>query len=344
MIIIGSDPDIETIYNRIKRKIYDLEPDFQRDLVWNKEKQQKLIDSILRGWHIPPIHLVNIEGNDIFEVLDGKQRLYSIFNFMNNKFQFNSNFLPGTDDFNDINGKKYSEFSDKLKARFLRCTIRVFEVRDVDRDEATELFLRLNQGVTVTASEKRNCIYGPIKNFLRKDIINQFRELFNASKIGFENRRMAYQDILDKIFFLEHNQTLDFKPGSKALEEMYFNKKIDSSSKNRLIKNLTLLNKGLSGFNFKLTKSTIVSYYWLIREIDNKELNINKIPDFLNLFEEWRDNQIKLLNQNKAPHPKFVEFDAYLSGGWLDPQSLKGRHKILINFYSEFQRTGKIGG
>ena len=75
MRIDTSDQDIENIFNRINNGIYDLQPDFQRDIVWNREKQQKLIDSILRGWHIPPIHLVRIEGKEVYEVLDGKQEI-----------------------------------------------------------------------------------------------------------------------------------------------------------------------------------------------------------------------------------------------------------------------------
>ena len=145
MIIIGADPDIETICGRIKRKIYDLEPDFQRDEVWSISKQQKLIDSILRGWHIPPVHIVNVEGQDTFEVLDGKQRLLSIYNFYNEKFPFKSDPTTIIENSETIEGKKFSQFPENWKAKFLRWPIKIFEVRDVNRDEATELFLRLNQ-------------------------------------------------------------------------------------------------------------------------------------------------------------------------------------------------------
>lgn len=54
--------EIETIYNRIKNNDIKLQPDFQRGEVWTDQRKKKLIDSILRGWKIPPIHV--IEGED----------------------------------------------------------------------------------------------------------------------------------------------------------------------------------------------------------------------------------------------------------------------------------------
>jgi len=344
MHIEPSDQDIRQIYDRIKEGIYDLQPDFQRDLVWNTEKQQKLIDSIIRGWQIPPIHLVKIEGKEMYEVLDGKQRLFAIYNFLEDKFPFNAYFIPGIEEFKEIHGKRFSSFSDEIKRKFKFTKIKIFEVSDVTQDEATELFLRLNLGVIVTAPEKRNCIYGPIKNFLRKEVINKYNILFDRKILGFDNLRMAYQDVLDKIFFLEKNQSLDNKPGSKALEQMYFEKKLDEVAKKNLLNNLELLQKSLELFQYKLTKSMIITYYWFLRDISKKEnFDYQKASRFLNKFEEWRESQ-KYSYENKKPvHSKYVAFESYLSEGWLDPISLKGRHKILLEFYFEFQNRGKFG-
>jgi hypothetical protein len=61
MRLIPSDPDIATIVARITDGSLDLQPDFQRGAVWSKAKQRLLIDSILRSWYVPPIHVVRIE-------------------------------------------------------------------------------------------------------------------------------------------------------------------------------------------------------------------------------------------------------------------------------------------
>lgn len=343
MRIDTSDQDIENIFNRINNGIYDLQPDFQRDIVWNREKQQKLIDSILRGWHIPPIHLVRIEGKEVYEVLDGKQRLYSICNFLKDKFFFNAHFIPGIENFNELHRKKYSQFPDDIKKRFLFTKIRVFEVSDVKMNEATELFLRLNLGVTVAAAEKRNCIYGPVKNFLRENL-NNYPDLFCKETLGFSNLRMAYQDVLDKIFFLEKNGNLDNKPNSRALEKMYFEKTVDYEIKGRLKNNLGIAENILKNLNFKLTKSTLISYYWFLRIIRlTDDVDEIVLSNYLQKFEEWRSNQKSRLEKEMKVHIKYIEYESLLSEGWLDSSSLEGRHKILVDFYQDYLLDGKFG-
>ncbi|WP_455717458.1 DUF262 domain-containing protein [Anaerosporobacter sp.] len=80
-----SDLEIETIYNRIKAGDINLQPNFQRGEVWTIQKKKKLIDSILREWKIPPIHVVSSD-KEVDEVLDGQQRLVAICDFIENKF------------------------------------------------------------------------------------------------------------------------------------------------------------------------------------------------------------------------------------------------------------------
>ena len=90
MICQSTDVELETIVRRIKNKAINLQPDFQRGEVWSENKKKKLVDSILRGWKIPPIHM--ILGNDnIDEVLDGQQRLVSIKEFFNDGIKIDDN-------------------------------------------------------------------------------------------------------------------------------------------------------------------------------------------------------------------------------------------------------------
>jgi uncharacterized protein with ParB-like and HNH nuclease domain len=74
---------LDKIYKRRDR--YEI-PDWQREKVWPKAKKQELIDSILRGWKLPKFYLVrtSIEPEE-FEVVDGQQRLMTIFEFFDNE-------------------------------------------------------------------------------------------------------------------------------------------------------------------------------------------------------------------------------------------------------------------
>src|SRR4051812_14755666 len=81
MRLFPSDPDIATIVARIRDESLDLQPDFQRGSVWSKQKQRLLIDSILRSWYVPPVHVVRTPNQEQV-VLDGQQRLRAIFDFV----------------------------------------------------------------------------------------------------------------------------------------------------------------------------------------------------------------------------------------------------------------------
>lgn len=63
----------------------------QRDFVWDSEQKNELIYSILIGRHIPHMAFINtIDKNDnskdVWLIIDGKQRLSTIFDFVDDKF------------------------------------------------------------------------------------------------------------------------------------------------------------------------------------------------------------------------------------------------------------------
>src|SRR5262249_52487566 len=63
--------------------LLNLEPGFQRKSVWSRTDRRKLIQSVLEGMPVPSIFLYKREeeGRLIYDVLDGKQRLESLFMF-----------------------------------------------------------------------------------------------------------------------------------------------------------------------------------------------------------------------------------------------------------------------
>jgi hypothetical protein len=60
----------------------NLNPPYQRDVVWSNSSSQKLIDSILRGIPLPSIILATVAADQRYQIVDGKQRLTAILRFM----------------------------------------------------------------------------------------------------------------------------------------------------------------------------------------------------------------------------------------------------------------------
>src|SRR5215212_2548824 len=160
MRLTPSDPDIETLYRRIIDGQLDLQPDFQRGEVWTLLKKKKLIDTILRDLHIPPIHVIKPVQSPANEVLDGKQRLTAIRDFMNNEFTVNGSIEPKSPFINNLDGKRFNDLPLETKERFKQFSIRQFLIDSFTPEEPGELFFRLNSPTYLTAAEQRNAYYG----------------------------------------------------------------------------------------------------------------------------------------------------------------------------------------
>lgn len=222
------DPDIDTIFNRIKNDEWNLQPDFQRGEVWSLAKKQRLIDSLLRGWHVPPIHLIQVEGTSgsgcSEVVLDGQQRLTAIRDFRKGVIVVNG-FLPPHDDvIASLNGVGYDDLPEDVKRRFNRQSIRVFTITNYLPEEPGELFFRLNQPTNLTTAEQRNAFFGPVRAQI-KELVSRLAELKVDEKfLGFSNSRMAYDDVIARVANTLQLNSLRQKVTAYSVSEMYRSK------------------------------------------------------------------------------------------------------------------------
>ena len=221
MRLIPSDPDIETLLRRIERGELDLQPDFQRGEVWSQKKQKLLIDSILRDWHVPPIHVV--ETNEGEEVLDGQQRLVAIRQFHQGRLKVYGNADPKAEEIIELNGLTFHELPDLFKRRFLGFSIRFFKIVDYSTEEPAELFYRLNQPVTLTAPEQRNAFFGSVRDQVRNLVSQHSMNALDKEFLGFSNARMALDDVLARVCFVIESKTLREKVTAQRLASRYRN-------------------------------------------------------------------------------------------------------------------------
>lgn len=224
MKINAKDPDIATLYHRIQRGTIDLRPDFQRDMVWSKTKQQGLIDTILRDWKFPPIFLVvttHDGGIEHLEVLDGQQRLSSIVDFLLDRFPIDGNIEPHDESILRLHGKRFSQLPEAVRYRIEQYSLRVHELYDYREGEPYELFFRLNQGVTLTPAEKRNTFFGPVREQI-KNIVARMNYLgVDGSLIGFNNNRLSYDDVIARLVYAVYTRNINKKITDINLVEFY---------------------------------------------------------------------------------------------------------------------------
>lgn len=303
MHLTPSDPDIATLYRKIITDRLDLQPNFQRGEVWGKNKKQRLIDSILRGWHIPPIHVIQIPGSSRQEVLDGQQRLAAIRDFLNGEFCINGNQDPLDPFIQSLDGLFWNELKDDISSRVENFTVRVLTISDYKPQEPGELFFRLNQPTNLTSAEQRNAYFGEARQQI-KDLTEYMVELgFSRDILGFSNSRMAYDDVLAKFLLTLEEGTLLKKITANTVTTRYrsavgFDPKLIYLAK----ESLHTLNNCLTNKGAKLNKATISS--WLIFIHRSKKLLPDTIfiPElFFSEFENLRENFLELDSISNIP-------------------------------------------
>lgn len=291
-----SDPDIETIIGRIESGQYNLQPDFQRGEVWDQIKQQRLIDSILRKWHIPPIHLVRLK-NGKKDVLDGQQRLVAIRDFVNGEFRINGFLDPSEKGLTKLDNRFFDELPQKIIEDFRAYSISIIEISDYRPEEPGELFFRLNMPTSLTPPEKRNAFYGPVRTSI-KALVHKFSDSnINEHNIGFSNKRMAYDDVVARFAVTLENKTLAKKVLASDIESRYRSsedipKYVIDEVNGSLVLFAEVVNYGQNNNKVRFNKATLFS--WLVffmrykNEVPEGKLDIDFLSQYLYEFEWFR--------------------------------------------------------
>jgi len=221
MRLLPSDPDVETIVSRIFSGDINLQPEFQRGEVWSKPKKQRLIDSILRDWHVPPIHVIENPHTRKQEVLDGQQRLVAIRDFVQGLMAVDGSIPPLDESIKSLDGCYYKDLPPEWRRRFNQFTIRVFRIVDFRASEPAELFFRLNQPVGLTGAEQRNAFFGPVREQIRDLVEGLSDRRIDKNILGFSNSRMAYDDVFSRVALAIERRSIAEKITASSLADLY---------------------------------------------------------------------------------------------------------------------------
>lgn len=283
----STDIEIETLVNRIKNEDMDLQPDFQRGEIWTKQKKQKLIDSILRGWKIPPIHVIHNHDTAVDEVLDGQQRLVTIRDFFNNEISIDGNIQPEDARMKGLDGLYYKDLPKDMQRRLRQYSIVVIRLTEYNPEEPAELFYRLNQPMSLTSAEQRNAYIGATRDQIR-ELTNKFMDLgAGKESIGFSNSRMAYDEVISKFCYTIETGTLKKKITSNDISNQY-RQAIPFSDRCILVADKTLEKfmecvRGWEDYKLVFNKATLFS--WFVYICKNLTLDNQKMKSIITGFE-----------------------------------------------------------
>jgi hypothetical protein len=259
----------------------NLNPSYQRKPeVWSAEYKVYFIDSILKDYPVPAVFLhveTAPDGKTRFNVVDGKQRLTTILDFLADSFALTT---PRTKHFAlraEHEDKSFSELSDDAKIAFYQYTLPVQEVVNASETELVEAFDRLNRNVAkLTKQELRHAKFsGEFITQMESLAEDTFWEDFGILSKA-RSRRMADVEFISEIFLLTMHGIQD---GSDALLDEYYsrydNEIPDWEDNRRRYDNCKELIAEIGSDTLKSTRfKNLGDFYslWatMLRSIDNK--------------------------------------------------------------------------
>lgn len=171
-----------------------IRPEYQRLFRWSVAQRSRLIESILLKLPLPPIFLIEDEKG-VLELIDGLQRTSSVIQFMDNEaINEPELILEGCDIVQELNGKKFSDFSTTVRFGLKRTPIRAVVIKKSGNDRVKyEMFKRLNTGGSLlSAQEIRNCSSRMISG--GENFYNELQKLAAYSPFEKATRRIPYTD------------------------------------------------------------------------------------------------------------------------------------------------------
>jgi hypothetical protein len=192
------------LHRSYKRGLLIIDPEWQRKFVWDRKRASRLIESLLINLPIPVIYLAANDQKK-YEVIDGLQRLTSIFEFLENKYA-----LKGLEFKAEFNDRRFKELPPEIQNAIENAYLQTFELAaTTPKNMMFLIFERLNTGgVALNDMEIRNCLFrGPLNDLLSELAQDEnFKRSVNQKGI---ERRMADRMLVMR--FLAFYQMTYFK-------------------------------------------------------------------------------------------------------------------------------------
>ncbi|MGM0478497.1 MAG: DUF262 domain-containing protein [Bacteroidota bacterium] len=204
----------------------DIHPEFQRFYRWSNHQKTKLIESILLNIPIPSIFVAQ-RSDGIWDVVDGLQRLSTIFEFIGllkdaddkpvTPLQLeDTKFLPSLNRKVWGTGDEESSFSEIQKRYFKRSRLNfVIIQKESDSSSKYELFQRLNTGgSSLTPQEVRNCflIMSDDRYFERLKELSEYEPFINTINISDKNIEEQYdKELVSRFLVLKDIEPTEIK-------------------------------------------------------------------------------------------------------------------------------------
>jgi len=184
---------IGSILPKIEKKKLDFEAEYQRNYVWSSVQSKTFIESIFLDYDVPKIYFAEFPAQfkKTTEVVDGQQRLKTIYSFYKNEFTTSSD---STYEGNKINDLTFDDLPAEAQEHFLEFQLTLVKLIDFDTEIIKDMFWRYQMGEPLNAAEKRRSLPG---SYVK--IVNELGDDKFFQIVGFDNNRYGFEDASAKV-------------------------------------------------------------------------------------------------------------------------------------------------
>ena len=335
-----------------EKGVINVSPEYQRESgVWSKAKQQLFIDTILNGYDIPKLYFHDVRGDKShfnYAVVDGKQRLHAVWAFLQDDFELERDVEIPKDARNLTDQKAYtgsrcSELDDYWRNRVKDHVFDIIVIQDADEYDIEELFLRLNNGESLTGAEQRNGFGGDMCKLIREIGAHKFFKEYTT----FSQKRLQHLETAAKFLLMEHTAGGETGEIYCILKKQFLDTMARENRKMTEVKS-NALKKAVEGHLNFMTRvfdkkdpllkrlSTPQLFYVFCREVPRLYGHRNlhsKIHTFIGQFWVRRTENLGIIEEAERD-PELLDFDRLMSQN-NDKESMKKRVKTMTRLFLE---------
>jgi hypothetical protein len=322
------------------------DPPYQRESsVWSLEKQQLFVDSLLNGYDVPKIYLHDLRGRHptrVYAVVDGKQRLSTIWRFLSDEIALADDFRVEPANLPELPagvthprpGERFSQL-DPAWQRVLRQTyLAVVLIQNATEADIEDLFSRLNNGEPLNAAEKRNALGGDAVRLVRAIAAHRFFR----DRVRFPHQRYQHHDAAARLLVLEDALLRGGAPVDLTVRSLdrfvRENRRVPPAHRRRLRERVvTVLDRLAEAFEphdpLLATQAAVLPLYLAVRSIPDATAN-GWQPALRAAYARFHDGRRAALAQPEAEQePMLREFTRLLHAAPYDGRTVAAREAIL---------------
>jgi hypothetical protein len=331
-----------------EKSLIKLDPPYQRyGDIWTLEKKRLFIDSILNDYDVPKIyfHIYSRQKSKkvglTYAVIDGRQRLETIWQFIDGSFTLDDDFKYLVDDKVKLSGLNYNDIAKdypKIRINFDSFVLPIVGVVTNDLFLIEDMFSRLNEAVPLNAAEKRNAFGGDMASAIREIADHNFFK----ERVKFSNKRYQHREIAARFLLLIESlstlgkiidtkkvyldiMTRDYKKGRKRQVTAF---------KSNVI---TILDAMTNIFAIKddllSAQGSMTVYFMLIKNAqENNKLKKISRKKLLTFRRRLKQNRILAETNIEKANYDLLEYDRMSQQGTNDSSSIKERTRIIEEF------------